>query len=207
MRAKWMIKCGAAATGLVALMAGCEDPGLGPDSAQPAPGYEANALLGGVLGASSDTIVTTFTVSPSGSGTYSLGRGHSIRFPAHSICDPATSSYGPAEWDAPCAVATTPIAITALSWIQPNGRSRIDFSPRLRFVPTKTVTLNMLDLEAVLDPSSRILWCEDGRPCIDESQNDPLLTTAINSLTGILSRRVKHFSGYNLSAGRTRNTY
>jgi hypothetical protein len=178
--------------------------GTGPDSA-PERGYGPSALLGGLLGGGSDTAVTVLTVSPGTSGSYAIAGGHSVYFPAYSICDPKRSSYGTTEWDKPCAAATQAVTITARSYTQSNGRPRVDFSPRLRFAPTKAVTLSMLDLKAALDLSSAILWCPDGATsCVDEAEDDPLLETLVNSLTGVLSRRIKHFSGYNVAAGRTR---
>jgi len=196
MRGRQLLSSGAALCGVVALQTACQEPGLGPVEVHHPSTYEANALVGGLLGGSGDTAVTTFTVSPTKSGTYKIAGGHSITFPAGSICNPK-STYGVTEWNKPCTPASTSVTITAKSWKQSNGRPRIDFSPRLRFVPTKTVTLSMLDLGAALDLSSTILWCPDGSTsCVDESQTDSTLTTLINKLTGVLSRRVKHFSGY-----------
>jgi hypothetical protein len=207
MRTKRLLTGGAALSGVLALLlSACQDPGLGPEQPQPEQPqdaeYRPNALLGGLLGGSSDTTVTGFTVSPTQSGSYKIAGGHSIYFPAGAICDPR-SSYGVTEWNKPCTPATTAITITAKSYTQANGRPRVDFSPRLRFVPTKTVTLAMLDLGSVLDLSSQILWCPDGSTtCVNEAQTDSTLTTLLNKITGILSRRIKHFSGYAVS-GRT----
>ena len=199
MRAKRLLPCGTALAGVVALLlTACQDPGLGPDE-PPGADYRPTLLLSGLVGGSGDTAVTTFTVSPTKSGSYKIAGGHSIDFPAGSICDPK-SSYGVTEWDKPCTPAASPVTITAKSYTLSNGRPRIDFTPRLRFVPTKTVTLSMYDPVAVLDLSSKILWCPDGSTsCVDEAKDDSTLVTLINNITGILSRRIKHFSGYAVS--------
>ena len=196
MQAKRLLTCAAALFGVVALLlTACQDPGLGPEEPQGA-GDEPNALLSS---SSSDTAVTTFTVSATKSGTYKIAGGHKIDFPAGSICDP-NSSYGVTEWDKPCTPASTSITITAKSYKLSNGRPRIDFSPRLRFVPEKTVTLYMYDPVAVLDLTSKILWCPDGSTsCVDEAKDDPTLVTLINNVTGVLYRRIKHFTGYAVS--------
>src|SRR5438094_321112 len=53
----------------------------------------------------------TLTIDPNVAGTYAFGENW-IYFPARSICDPATSGYGDALWDAPCAALTRPIKVT-----------------------------------------------------------------------------------------------
>ena len=90
-----------------------------------------------------------------------------------------------------------------------NGRTQIDFSPSLRFVPSdnpmRWVWLYMsvpslagtTDLEAF-----KIFYAPtlDG-PVIDESLTDPSIRTYVDSRTGVSLRRVKHFSGYLVSTG------
>jgi hypothetical protein len=45
----------------------------------------------------------------------------------------------------------------------------------------------------------QILWSSAiGIPGIDESLEDPTLRTRINRGAGVLQRRIKHFSGYNI---------
>ncbi len=96
MQTKRLLTCAAPLFGVVALLLTvCQDAGLGPERPQSVE-YRPNALLSGTGG---DTAVTTFTVAPDASGTYKIAGGHEIEFPAGSICDPATSSYGTGEWD------------------------------------------------------------------------------------------------------------
>ena len=58
-----------------------------------------------------DSIVVELRVTPSG-GYYSIGRS-GVYFPPNSICDPATTSYGPTEWDKPCTPAAGDVHIVA----------------------------------------------------------------------------------------------
>src|SRR5512144_1590449 len=48
-----------------------------------------------------DSNTVAFTIDPNRDQTVAAG-GNSLVFPAHSICDPATSGYGIDLWDAPC---------------------------------------------------------------------------------------------------------
>lgn len=153
-----------------------------------------------------DSMSADITVTPTG-GTFVLGK-HAIHFPANSICDPRTSTYGPTEWDAPCAVLTEPIQIHA-EIRHRDGYQWIEFTPNLRFVPTNDpyqyVWLYMKS-EQAQDPDvlSRfaILWApDDSMFAVDESATDPTLTTYLWRDGGVLFRRIKHFSGYQGSDG------
>ncbi len=62
-------------------------------------------------------MVEQFVVNPMEAANRTIGE-HQIKFPAASICDPATSTYGIGEWDAPCQPLKTPI--TTLS---PGGKT------------------------------------------------------------------------------------
>lgn len=163
-------------------------------------------------------------VEPSG-GVFVLGR-HAIYFPKNSICDPATSTYGVTEWDAPCDAITRPIRIRVVL-VEQADRSWLDFSPALRFVPSNRpdewVYLFMAtdkdwkrgkndkrDFEPehkAKQNESRppILWSPAiGIPGIDESLTDPTQTTQWSSQFNGVHRRIKHFSGYNVHQGYKR---
>lgn len=152
-----------------------------------------------------DTTVTTFTVGPWG-GRYNLGSTHRIEFPANAICDLATSSYGPGEWDQPCTPTTASVRITAKSWTDAAGHPHVDFQPAMRFSPTLSegVVLYLKDKKSAYDPSAKILYCGGvlNLSCVDESAADPSLAVKFDSPNGFLYRRIKHFSGYNVTAGR-----
>ncbi len=144
---------------------------------------------------------TTFTVDPTQTATYSFGN-HSVTFPAGSICDPATSGYDPSLWDSPCTPLSTPITITA-TWSNKYGHAYVDFEPSLRFVPTQTVTLTLKDTPAMQAAGQyTILWLNpsDGT-WVQESAVDPSELEVTNFAGNTVSRRIKHFSGYNVSAG------
>jgi hypothetical protein len=190
---------------LAVSLAACGDEGGSPLAPR-----SVNATL------TSDTVVTEFTVWPSG-GRFTVGGTHRIVFPAAAICDLVTSGYGPRLWDAPCVPSVLPVRITAKSWVDAEGRPQVDFQPAMRFAPTlgDGVQLFLLDKKSALDPSAKILYCggsnsgsgsnssgSGGGSCVDESLNDASLVTRFDSPNGFVYRRIKHFSGYNVTAGR-----
>ena len=153
-----------------------------------------------------DSLSADLTVTPTG-GTFVLGK-HAIFFPAYSICDPRTSTYGPTEWEAPCDVLTEPIQIHA-EIRHKDGFQWIQFTPNLRFVPTEDPYQYVwlyLKSDQAQDPDvlSRfaILWAaDDSTAAVDESAADPTLTTYLWRDGGVLFRRIKHFSAYQGSDG------
>jgi hypothetical protein len=154
-----------------------------------------------------DTIKFSITIDPSRNTYYYLGDGNSLNFPAKSLCDVNKSSYGVSEWDQPCTVATSPVTVYVKAWMDKKGHARVDFDKHIRFVPSSNpanwVNLTFGDLEASLDPFFNILYCATtSGACVDESKTDVTLLTVRNPLTGRITRRIKHFSGYNVAAGR-----
>jgi hypothetical protein len=158
-----------------------------------------------------DSASAEFTVTPTG-GVFALGP-HAIFFAPNSICNPATSSYGPTEWDAPCEPATEPIRFRA-EVRNVDGRSWVDFTPAVRFVPTADqangVWLYMKTAAISTDPDSvraalqrmSILYSPAiGVDGINEALADPSLRTYLWLEGGIAYRRIKHFSGYNIHDG------
>lgn len=142
------------------------------------------------------------TVDPRG-GTFTLGQ-HAIRFPRKAICA-LDSSYGPTEWDKPCTPASEPVTFH-VEIVSGDGRQWLDFTPAVRFVPTndpaKYVWLGMqtTGFTDLSDAQLQILWSPAiGVPGVDESLTDPTLRTIINRESGWMVRRIKHFSGYNVS--------
>jgi len=165
----------------------------------------ATTLLGLPILTPGDTTVVRLTVDPAVTATYLLGDGHRLMIPAGSICDPALSSYGPEEWNKPCAPLTRGVEITARSYTNFLGKPRVDFEPALRFVPGRggaVVTLSMLDRQAVL-LRTPILYCSTAILCLDEALADLSLGTAFDTRSGYLVRRLKHFSGYAVGVGRS----
>jgi hypothetical protein len=131
--------------------------------------------------------------------------GHTVTIPAGAICDPGTSGYGPTYWDKPCTPASRSITVQAKAWTDATGHPRVSFSPDVRFVPSKVVTLSLKDPNATASSTLRVNWCVTGseyaQTCVDESKTDPSLATTFNSSTRTLTRRVKHFSGYMVTVG------
>jgi hypothetical protein len=125
---------------------------------------------------------------------------HSLWLPAHSICDPATSSYGMGTWDLECSPLTKKITITAKVRSASGGLPRIDFEPALRFNPRRTVYLNLTvkGRQAQQAVAMGILYCPTSAAkfCVDESLTDPSLVTVLDRPDKLVYRRIKHFSGY-----------
>jgi hypothetical protein len=193
---------------MAAMLAACSDTATAPEPMdQPmAESYEGSRqdLSRG------DTVRFTITIDPSRKTVYYLGDGNTLTFPEGSLCD-TRSSYGEKEWDKPCARAASKLAVNVTAWMDRRGHAYLDFDKHIRFVPSSNpsqwVVLTFADREASLNPFFNILYCPgSGRlgssTCYDESKKDPSLITTRNPLTGKITRRIKHFSGYNVAAGR-----
>src|SRR5690242_9104076 len=85
---------------------------------------------------------TTFTVTAAG-GSFGAGP-FTVNFPANSVCDPNTSSYGAGTWDSPCNTLADgqSVTVTATYGFLLGGGPVVDFSPALRFSPNTTVTIS-----------------------------------------------------------------
>ena len=191
----------------VAALAACSDeptaPGARPRALPPA-GPALDIIYHAMA---DDSTSADFSVTPTG-GTFTMGQ-HSVYFPPSSICEPATSSYGPGTWDEPCEAATRDIQIHAEVRRDSLGQASVHFTPELRFVPTTDPAQYVLlflrtpeaqDSAAVAD--SKILWApEAGAAPVDEALEDPTQKVQVWSDAQILYRRVKHFSGYNVALG------
>jgi len=151
-----------------------------------------------------DAGTRTFTIWP-GAGVWEKFGDHSLYIPANVTCDPATSGYGAAYWDAPCTRARRPIEVTA-TWTTRGGRPVISFSPDLRFAPSSSehqwVKLSLRDPKRVdQDLYYTILWYDrEARRWVDESQTDPTLRARLES-GNLVTRRLKHFSDWALWVG------
>jgi hypothetical protein len=202
----------------LSVLAGCRDGILSPDAAPlaaPAASAPASIRLApqgrpslDLSGGRSDSASVDFYVGPNG-GIFFTGN-HAVVFPAQSVCDPTTSSYGPGTWEQPCTPLQSPLKVHA-EVRRANGKTWVDFSPSLRFVPstspTKWVWIVMYT-PAVIGATSdlsrfNILWANAiGGATVDESASDPSLRTYVDTWQGISLRRIKHFSGYTAEAGR-----
>jgi hypothetical protein len=185
---------------LVVAVVACNDGMTAPRRPKGAPSLDVI-----VNHMSDDSTSADFTVTPTG-GVFVIGK-HAVSFPANSICDPQTSSYGETEWDAPCEPLTSDIQIHA-EVRQLNGRTWVDFTPSLRFVPTDSsenyVWILMKSDVAATAPlgALSILWSPAiGEEGINEAVSDSTLRTYVWRAGGISFRRIKHFSGYNSPDG------
>ena len=181
---------------VVTLVAACSD--TGPTAPLAAGTPSAGPSLS-KKGSTTSAAPTTQTFVYSGQELkVSFGDGHELKMDSASVCDPATSGYGPGMWDRPCAPATSPITFTVTSWRDADGRPQVTFSPDVRFVPGTTETLYLNDNPGQAKKAT-IRWCAASGVCVDESLTDPTLTTKISA--GRVARRIKHFSGYNVVFG------
>ena len=176
-----------------------------------APQGRPNLTLSGDL---PDSTSVDFDLGPNG-GVFYTGN-HAVVFPAGSVCDPATSSYGPGTWDAPCSVLQSTIKVQA-EVRRSGGGTAIDFTPSLRFVPSTSASRWVWLL--IYSPNARdatgdlsafnILYAPTlGATRIDETGYDSSLRTYVDTFSGISLRRIKHFSayeegGYGSGSGKT----
>ena len=158
------------------------------------PSASAKALVGVADG----TYAVTF--NPGADQQFWLGPNH-LSIPANSVCNLVTSGYGAAYWDRPCTPQTAPVTLTVVIKGASSSQPSIQFSPAMRFNPTKNVQLFMYAPNVSRDDAKNwLMWyCPDFGKCVDESATDSALTTYIDYTNNVLFRRVKHFSGYTVA--------
>lgn len=143
----------------------------------------------------------SFSYDPTKAQSFQLGMGHRLDVPANALCDVQKSSYGPGEWNKPCTLAKAPITIMVQPYLDADLNVRVEFSPQLRFSPAQQVLLTIKDAANAANPQSVILYCAaKSAACVNEGATDPDLVTNHDLLAGTVSRRIKHFSGYNVAA-------
>jgi hypothetical protein len=192
MRLPTLVRWGILSGGLCTVLAACADA---PSAATGPVAYDATASLIG-------DGVSVVTVDPRSQTVLNVG-DHKIRIPANTICNPLTTLYGPTEWDQPCTPATLPIVFT-ITYSVVNKHAQITLSPDVRFVPSadpaQWVYLSLR--EPSLDETLKynILWWNPQGGWVDESLTDSTLRATVQN--PFITRRVKHFSGYSVTAGR-----
>ena len=158
------------------------------------PSASAKALIGVTDG----TYSVTF--DPTQNQSFSLGPNR-LDMPAYAICALVTSGYGAAYWNTGCRPQTQPVTLTVVIKGAATSNPSVNFSPAMRFNPTKTVQLFMYAPNVSRNDARNWLmfYCPDGGKCLDESTTDSSLATFIDYTNNILFRRVKHFSGYTVA--------
>jgi hypothetical protein len=180
-------------------------PGATPAPISAAPAGRPSLQLSG---GSADSASVDFFVGPNG-GLFYAGN-NAVVFPSGSVCDPATSSYGPSTWDSPCTPLQTTLKVHA-EVRRSDGRTWVDFTPSLRFVPStnssKWVWMVMYtpDAAGTTDLSKyNILWARSiGGETVDETTSDPTMRTYVDNVSGLSLRRIKHFSGFTIETGKS----
>lgn len=145
-------------------------------------------------------VASTITINPTVTAFYPVGP-HWVYIPAGALCAPGTS-YGASEWDKDCVSATQPLTM-GVTWGERDGRGVIEFATDVRFKPTtrplQAVYLFMQEQQLAMG-NYGVLWRDAEGVWVDESKQDRSLRAFRVNGTWV-GRRVKHFSGYNVSLG------
>ena len=185
----------------VSAVAACNgDKSLAPASSSRPSAVAYDQVSSGTTTQVGDTLITVFLLNNSDTTHVRLFDMADLTFGANAICD-LSSSYGPSEWDQPCTPSAVPVTVTARGWRDADGHPRVDFQPHMRFNPDAApVFITLRDASRKAASDLAILYCADGVPrCYDEAVLDPSLATFRNGKR--YSRRIKHFSGYNIASG------
>jgi hypothetical protein len=160
----------------------------------------------------------TFTVDPRIDQVVTIGQSRVV-LPASSVCALGVSGYGPTLWDRGCNPEKRPFTLKVTVAGSGTENAALDFQPSMRFDPTKTVTMDIFvpQLNAETTYDWTIFYCPtpSGQPgarlgtnlmradptCVDESLIDPSLGVTADYQNNVLSRRLKHFSAYQIARG------
>ena len=201
---------------VAALAVACRDSAVAPArSANSLSAAASPSLSAGGIN-QNRTLVGTIELSPNG-GTYHVG-DFDIVLPAGAVCDPATTKYGARHWDEDCTPAASSITVNVIAKKQGKQVS-VDFQPDLRFRPDAgwvVIQTNAFS-DVLTSPAVRQLSPKSGffesfsiqyvptgsSRQLNEfrSTGDPSMLTHVDLRSGLVWRRVKHFSGYIVSLG------
>lgn len=180
-----------ALSAVAAVAVACGDSPVAPTLATPA-GLETGPSF------AASQYQTTITIDPAVSKTYTFGQ-HTVRIPAGAVC--ADGGYGPLFWDDDCTPKTTPTSMTVT--YTDGSQPTVVFGQDVRFRPAAGWVVLGLKVQGPLDTQLKygVLYNPTGTTLlIDESLTDSTLR-AWRSEGNVISRRLKHFSGYNVSLG------
>ncbi len=197
--------------GSALIAAACRDSVAPPEANEAAALYKHDrsfsALVGDANVAGATTV--TFTLSPNGGQGVKVGE-FTLDYSANAVCVPATSGYGPGYWRLSCETLQEPITITATSWVA-DGRSYTEFSPDIRFSPAATVQLSVVreaiigDYLSLRTALANNIWyvrlVGTYGFFVDEGWLDPEIRTHFDTETGLVWRRIRHFSGWSVRSG------
>jgi len=201
---------------VAALAVACRDSSVAPARSATSLSAAASpsASAGGIN--KNRTLLGTIELSPNG-GTYHVG-DFDIVMPAGAVCDPATTKYGARHWDDDCTPLASSISVTVIAKKQGN-RASVDFQPDLRFRPRAgwvviqtSAYSDLLTSSTVRQLSPKSGFFENfsiqyvptggGRQLNEfRSTGDRSMLTHVDLRTGLVWRRVKHFSGYIVNLG------
>jgi hypothetical protein len=206
----------AASLVVLSMVAACSDSTSVPSAPSRALSAEAPVFDFGNTGHSFGISTTDFALTASG-GSFSVAGLYTVTFPENSVCDPTVSTYGPSEWNAPCQTLRSGQTITVHAQLSlAAGGLAVDFSPALRFSPASQVTIST-DIFAPLLKWNRDYFLSHpgslnnlaiyyapslGSSPVQDFGLDQSVTTHVNLTTGVIWRRIKHFSGYNVTSGQ-----
>ena len=135
-----------------------------------------------------DTTIQVFTYDPAMGIVALFGKnsGNAVVMPGGSVCDPATTAYGPTEWLNPCTVATSKINVTVRSWTDTGGRPHARFLPDVRFSPTALTPAALYFRDAQLTTYNTVVipYCNASDVCVDEGATDMMLRTYATPYSG-----------------------
>jgi hypothetical protein len=199
-----------AGTALIA--AACRDSTVAPVATTPAAtltlleDQSFSRLVARTDGSGAQTLNFTLTRA---AGSVQLGE-FKLAWQDNSVCDPATSGYGEAFWRKACAAAPADIPMTVELW-NDGERTYAEFSPDIRFSPSKDVTLTVNRPQIVgrrVTPRLVRLWSilythqiGDTRYYVDEAWYDLEQRSHFNTITGDVWREIRHFSGFVIRTG------
>lgn len=190
-----------AVTAVAGLLAACAEAPTSATAQREGlrPPFDAAASMGPNFLLAGD-VESTITVDPNATRFYQVG-AHWVYIPKGAVCR-LDSSYGVGEWDKDCVSETVPFTIPVITG-ERNGHVLVEFGRDLRFKPTTDPWKGayLFLREPTLEPHSYgVLWQGADGAWIDEAAADPSLRAFRVGNTWI-ARRVKHFSGYNVSLG------
>lgn len=204
------------ATSAALTAAACHDSTVAPAGATRSVDPTAGALSS--KGGSSESGESFHFVIPAKGGVLRVG-DFTLNVPANAVCDPATSGYGEGTWNLPCTPLGRDVKITATVLLV-RDHFFAELTPNIRFSPAAGwVTVSARRDEAidavgdlrrfailgstgkVLDPvaAATAPWTD---LAYDDAKTDPTLRTTVNVSTGVISRRVQHFSGWLIASGQ-----